>query len=98
MEIPQLVQEIINHYLYLAQWKAGIRQLNEEYNKKFVMVRTNYDLVKINRLSYNDRNLSSIYYTQYMYIYNYKIYREVAKLPPRYVFSNTKEQLKSLYF
>jgi len=98
MKIPQLVQEIIDYYLYLAKWKARTKQLHEEYNKK--VVKTCYDIVKINYFSYNDRNLSlSTHNIQYVYIFNHKTYpSDVAKLPSRYFYSNTKEQLKSLYF
>ena len=103
MKIPQLIQEIIDYYLYFASWKARIRQVNIEYSKHIINTsifgaQKPMDLAIINSLYYNSRILSPCIFT-WENIYNYKTYPcTVAKLPPRYYYSNTKEQLKSLYF
>jgi len=104
MEIPQLVQEIIDYYLNFAQWKARIKQLNEEYKGRFIFRSTH--LREIRRgITYTWRclNIDTIWWGDPRgMIYNPRTFIStnvgIAKLPPRYVFSNTKEQLKSLYF
>jgi len=104
MEIPQLVHEIINDYLYLVPWKARIKQLNEEYKEKFD---DGFDdesrhqlLERKTNFAYNWRHLS---YDEYEYIFNIRTFdsaetADIELLPRRYFYSNTKIQLRSLYF
>ena len=105
MKIPQLVQEIIDDYIYLVPWKARIRQVNIEYNNRFYEKFAGAPLIERNNtFTYNWRNLqhNENYYSS---VYGGSAYAQtfisnvgVAKLPSRYFYSNTKEQLKSLYF
>ena len=96
MKIPQLVQEIIDYYLYFASWKARIKQLNTEY---------------IGKIDFNNNILyMRLDVGRYFFAYNWRrknllildIHNpkqlQVADLPSRYFYSNTKEQLKSLYY
>jgi len=92
MNIPQLVQEIIDYYLYFVPWKARTEQLNEEYRKKLRSVPYNW----------RSQDEDDIYMNHELMIYNIlteqRINYGMTKIPPRYWYSNTKEQLKSLYF
>jgi len=103
MKIPQLVQEIIDYYLYLAPWKNGIKKVNTEYNGKCRLVWIQGILVLGHYYKfpfyYNRRKRienSGIYNPKMGKIQDYST--RVADLPPRYWYSNTKEQLRSLYF
>jgi len=108
MKIPQLIQEIIDYYLYylyLVPWKAKIKQLNEEYYGQFIYVTvrssplSEYLLHQPTYMVYNWRNIIDQTRNLTDAIYNRIVHkRRVAKLPSRHYFSNTKEQLKSLYF
>jgi len=91
MKIPQLIQEIIDYYL----WKNGIKKVNMEYILMYSPIVGGFILYTKKDFYYNWRLQGP---------FSVKIYhplkkREaVAKLPPRYIYSNTKEQLKSLFF
>ena len=106
MRLPQLVREIIDYYIYFRQWKAKIRQLNAEYKEKF---RTNLPYLFDNEgFTYNWRSLDKPvdnWHSEEMcpdlMIYNPQFNwtdMGVAELPSRYFYSNTNEQLKSIYF
>jgi len=98
MKIPQLVQEIIDYYLYFVPWKARIKCLNTNYNEQFYAIlnyriKHNYGFVCNWRNVYKRRQ-----HAPYTSIYNIQEpNKPVARLPPRYIYSNTKEQLKSLF-
>jgi len=105
MRLPQLVREIIDYYIYFRQWKAKIRQLNEEYE---AVCEPFQDGIKIRRehgffaFTYGMRlmDLSSLNNQgNYIYRYNFRrgTIRRIGVLPDRYVYSNTKRQLKSLF-
>jgi len=109
MKIPQLVQEIIDYYLYFAPWKNGIKEVNEEYNKKCQSIDDDTIYLNINCgdfircFYYNWRDYNWIDDYDHLVIYHPTDKSgerrvTVAELPPRYFYSNTKEQLKSLYF
>jgi len=119
MKIPQLVQEIIDYYIYSRQWKARIRQVNEEYKGKYhlfdddcvISLRVNKEPDRYfyynwrNQFHYFEENV--IYHPQVMSYYKklpsqYDDSKPSAilcgvKLPSRYYYSNTQEQLKSLF-
>lgn len=96
MKIPQLVQEIIDYYLYFAPWKNGIKRVNMEYIKMYRMVGCKDESRVLLNIKLN------YYYNWRIGPFHEEIFRPppksvVAKLPPRYDYSNTKEQLKSLF-
>jgi len=95
MKIPQLVQEIIDYYLYFAPWKNWIRRVNMEYSQTYQMADKDKSRALLNRKK-------NFYYNWRIGPFHEDIYGPtpksvVAKLPPRYDYSNTKEQLKSLF-
>ena len=113
MKIPQLVQKIIDYYLYLVPWKARIKQLNIEYKGRYHYRSDNPSLVdKYTGFVYNWRETYLLDWQSKIIICSFELNptirsvwsvrtsltNEVAKLPPRYFISNTEEQLKSLYF
>ena len=103
MKIPQLVHEIIDYYLYCAQWKNGIKKVNMEYIGKFQLIDhiTYGDILfyEEKKFYYNWRPTTCMWLWKAP-LYNLKLgyHPNVARLPLRYMFYNTTEQLKSLYF
>jgi len=91
MKIPQLIQEIIDYYIYLVPWKARIKQLNEEYNEHYYYLNGMLACKKYG-FTYNWRIIGGYC----IYHPHNKTVTHVAQLPSRYFFSNTQEQLKSL--
>jgi len=104
MRLPQLVQEIIDYYLYFAPWKAKIVRCNREYK---TIYKFEYGTLIASGYIYGWRNLENnasdmvIDIINRLGLYNHTIRMSMIvqkHLPPRYIYSNTKEQLKSLYF
>jgi len=100
MKLPQLIQEIIDYY----RWKAKIVRCNQELGETFYQ-RTDGSIVVHKMLTiYGWREFGEgvLDFTVYGIHNNltkniHKITRENNRLPERYYYSNTKEQLKSLF-
>jgi len=104
MKLPQLVQEIIDYY----RWKAKIVRCNEELDRKFYKRLGGGVYTRIGLTEYNTRGLDMGYsygyntHIVYRYSDDYNFYlgncsKSVGVLPQRYQYSNTIEQLKSLF-
>ena len=65
-----------------------------EYIENFRLLFDNVLMSDKNRFYYNWR-FKGPFFDE---VYHHSKSTVVAKLPPRYLYSNTKEQLKSLYF
>jgi len=101
MKLPQLVQEIIDYY----RWKAKIVRCNRELkttSKVMGDVAIRCDGIFLYGWRDIERGNKSNF-LQFVFHNNYNTTRSKltfvqGKLPSRYFYSNTKEQLKSLYF
>jgi len=104
MLVPQLVQEIIDYYLYFGQWKAKIAETNKEFHIQLMQHDAGgvYVTFVYGYFSYCTRRLDEIrcglaYETIFSCNFHNAKVSHAALLPKRYYYSNTKEQLKSLF-
>jgi len=107
MKLPQLVQETIDYY----RWKYKIMICNEELKRIFIPLNNGGVITRIGRFFiYGDKQINYLYtghiykehplvHPEYIYTRNFRSGNPTCTgiLPSRYIYSNTEEQLKSLF-